>query len=454
MTEAWILLSLVVVLIAANALFVAAEFALVTVDRPTIARMADEGDRRADSVRSALKTLSTQLSGAQLGITVTSLVVGAIAEPSIATLLRGGLGALDLPEGTALAVSVTAAFLIATTAQMVFGELVPKNWAIAEPVRVGRAVAGAQRAFSWVSRPLLAFLNGTANAIVRRLGIEPKEELASARSAQELAALASRSADQGLLEGDIAQRVAHSVALGERTASDAMTPRPRVHFVQADDSAADILDLAARTGISRFPVVGETVDDIIGVVHFKQALTVPRGERSTTGVADIAAPVRSLPGVMPLDSVLEQLRERIALAVVVDEYGGTDGIVTLEDIIEEVVGDIADEQDPVGDAVRSLEGGRWSLPGMMRPDEVGEATGLRLPEGEESDTLSGLLTERLERFPEQGDEVTVDAFDVDRADDSGLPRPVAVRFTVESVSDHRAEQVVVERVEPVEDPDE
>ncbi|WP_025274317.1 hemolysin family protein [Haloglycomyces albus] len=453
MTASWILLSLVVFLIAANALFVAAEFSLVAVDRPTIANLADDGDRRAKSVRSALRTLSTQLSGAQLGITITSLVVGSIAEPSIATLLRGGLEPFALPDGAALAVSMTAAFLIATTAQMVFGELVPKNWAIAEPVKVGRSVAGAQRGFSWVSKPLIAFLNGAANTIVRRLGIEPQEELASARSAQELAALATRSADQGMLESDVAQRVAHSIALGERTAADAMTPRPRVHFVDDVDTAADVLDLAARTGYSRFPLVGETVDDILGVVHFKHALTVPRSERGSTPVGEIAVPVRSLPAVMRLDSVLERLREGIALAVVVDEYGGTDGIVTLEDIIEEIVGGIADEQDRPESRARRLEGDRWSLPGMIRPDEAGEAVSMRLPEGTESDTLSGLLTERLERFPEPGDAITVEASDLAHVDESGLPLPIIVRMTVESVDGHRAEQVILERVEPVEDVD-
>ena len=184
----WLLVLVVVVLIAANAMFVAAEFSLVTVDRPTVARLA-ETDPRAKSLREALRTMSTQLSGAQLGITVTSLVVGFIAEPSIAALLRSPIEAVGLPEETASVVAFTAAFVLATAVQMVFGELVPKNWAIAEPLKVGRAVVGFQRGFTWVSRPLLWILNGSANAIVRALGMEPQEELASARSAQELGSL-------------------------------------------------------------------------------------------------------------------------------------------------------------------------------------------------------------------------------------------------------------------------
>ncbi|MFW7415859.1 CNNM domain-containing protein, partial [Demequina sp. SO4-18] len=208
MIEAWLLLLLVLALIGANALFVAAEFAFVTVDRPEVDKAAQSGDKHAASLKAALKKLSTELSGAQLGITVTSLLVGFIAEPSIATLLRGPVETLGVPEGSALAVSFTIAFIIATSTQMIFGELVPKNWAIAEPMRIGRAVAGGNRGFTWFMGPLIRVLNGSANRIVRSLGIEPREELASARSAQELESLAERSAAQGTLEPRVARRLA------------------------------------------------------------------------------------------------------------------------------------------------------------------------------------------------------------------------------------------------------
>ena len=207
MTQAWLLLVLAVALIGANALFVAAEFAFVTADRPTVERAAAKGDKRAASMQAALKKLSTELSGAQLGITVTSLLVGFIAEPSLATLLRGPIEALGLPEGSSLAVSLTISFIIATGSQMVFGELVPKNWALAEPLRVGRAVAGANRGFTWFAGPLIRVLNGTANRIVRAMGMEPREELASARSAQELESVAERSAQRGVLEPRVARRL-------------------------------------------------------------------------------------------------------------------------------------------------------------------------------------------------------------------------------------------------------
>ncbi|MBC7290306.1 MAG: HlyC/CorC family transporter [Actinotalea sp.] len=453
MTPEWLLLLLVVVLIGANALFVAAEFSLVTVDRPTVARLAESGDAGAASIQKATRTLSTQLSGAQLGITVTSLVVGFIAEPSIAALLRGPVGATGLSDGATTGVSFALAFAIATGSQMVFGELVPKNWAIAEPLAVGRVVAGPQRGFSWLMGPLLRFLNGTANRIVRSLGIEPQEELASARSAQELGSLAARSAERGLLDSATADRVAKSVELGERTAADAMTPRPRVRFLEADAPVEEVFRLAARTGHARFPVLGEDVDHVVGAVHFKHALAVPAERRAGTTVGEIARPIAAVPSAMPLDAVLDVLREGLQLAVVVDEYDGTDGIITLEDLVEELVGEIQDEQDRPVNRHRRLPDGTWSLSGLLRPDEVGEIAGLDLPEGEESDTLGGLVTEHLERFPEPGDAVVLDARDENDRDEDGIAASVRVRLEVTRLDGRRVDRLTLSVLGP-EDEDE
>jgi len=451
MTEVWLLL-LVVLLIGANALFVAAEFAFVTVDRPTVDRAASAGDRRASSLQKGIKKLSTELSGAQLGITVTSLLVGFIAEPSIAALLRGPIEDLGLPEASALGLSLTLAFVIATASQMVFGELIPKNWAIAEPMRVGRAVAGAQRGFTWFAGPLIHVLNGAANRIVRALGIEPREELASARSASELHSLAEYSAAQGTLEPRVARRLARAAEIRERTASDAMTPRTRVHFVRAEDPVTTVLELASATGHARFPATGENVDDVAGFAHFKRALAVPARKRATTTVAEILMPVESVPSTMPLSAVLDALRRGSQIAVVVDEYGGTDGIVTLEDLVEEIVGEIQDEQDRPVSRHRRLRDGRWSLSGLLRPDEAGDVMGLALPEARESDTLGGLLTESLERFPAVGDTVELDARDEAHRDEDGIATPVIARVTVTRLDGHRVDRVVVE-VTPVVDAD-
>ncbi|MDN4473739.1 hemolysin family protein [Demequina zhanjiangensis] len=453
MTQAWLLLLLAIALIGANALFVAAEFAFVTADRPSVEKAAASGDKRAASMQAALKKLSTELSGAQLGITVTSLLVGFIAEPSLATLLAAPINALNLPDATAAVVSFTLAFVIATGTQMVFGELVPKNWALAEPLRVGRAVAGANRGFTWFAGPLIRVLNGSANRVVRMFGIEPREELASARSAQELESLAERSAARGTLEPRVARRLARAAEMKATTASDAMTPRTRVHFLEADDTAADLLTLASRTGHARFPVMGENVDEIVGVAHFKRALAVPARQRASTSVSDLCLPITSVPSTMPLSSVLTALREGSQMAVVVDEYGGTDGVVTLEDLVEEIVGEIEDEQDrPVSRFWRVAER-TWSLSGLLRPDEAGDIMHVDMPEARESDTLGGLLTEHLERFPRLGDQIELEARDEDDRDEDDLAKPVRVRMTVTRLDGHRVDRVLLDVLPPSDEED-
>ncbi len=442
MNQAWLLLLLTLLLIGANALFVAAEFAFVTVDRPSVERASKSGDKRAASLQAGIKKLSTELSGAQLGITITSLLVGFIAEPSLATLLQGPLEDLGLPEGSLLGVALTLAFIIATVTQMVFGELVPKNWALAEPMRVGRAVAGANRGFTWFAGPLLRVLNGSANRIVRALGVEPREELASARSAQELGSLVARSAARGTLDPRVARRLARAADMKDKTASDAMTPRTRVDFMDADDSVADMLKAASRTGHARFPVIGENVDQIIGVAHFKKAMAVPARQRKKTSLKEICLPVEHVPSTMPLSAVLDALRTGSQVAVVVDEYGGTDGIVTLEDLVEELVGEIEDEQDRPVSRFRRIGERRWSLSGLLRPDEAGDIAHVEVEEARESDTLGGLLTERLQRFPSVGDSIDVDARDLDNRDPDDLATPVVVRLTVTRVDGHRVDRLV------------
>lgn len=446
MTE-WILLAVVLALVAANAVFVAAEFAFVTVDRATVDQQADAGDSRAAGLRKGLRSLSTQLSGAQLGITVTSLVVGFLSEPSLAEILRGPLGAAGLGDTAVSAVAVGLAILIATMFQAVFGELVPKNWAISEPLRVGRVVAGPQRAFTAATGPLIRFLNGTANRLLRAFGIEPVEELASARNPGELASLAARSGDQGTLDPRTAELIEKAVEFGSRTAADAMTPRARVRLVQGTDTTSDVLALAARTGHARFPVVGSSVDDVLGAVHFKHALAVPPGDRATTFARQIVRDVPVVPGSMPLDVLLTALRaSSMQLAVVVDEYGGTDGIVTLEDLVEEIVGEIQDEQDRPLSRAQRLPGGSWSLSGLLRPDEAGALTGLELPEGSESDTLGGLVAERLERLPAVGDTVDLEVRDTALADGDGLPLPARVRLAVTRLDGRRTDRLLLTRL--------
>ncbi|GAB2932471.1 hemolysin family protein [Rhodococcus aerolatus] len=446
MLTEWLLLAVAVALVAANSLFVAAEFSMVTADRAAVERAAEGGDRRAASLRTALRSMSTQLSGSQLGITVSSLVVGALAEPSLARLLRTPLGLLGLGGGAVVTVSVVVAVTVATAFQAVLGELVPKNWAIAEPLRVGRVVIGAQRAFTAVTRPVIAVLNGSANALLRAGGIEPREELASARSHQELGSLAARSGSEGTLDARTAELVERATKFSSRTAADVMTPRARVRTLGVDDTAEAVIALSARTGFARFPVLRHGVDDVRGVIHFKHALAVPEAERATRTVGELATVVPVAPATMPLDGLLRELRASpTQCALVVDEYGGTHGLATLEDLVEEIVGEIQDEQDRPLSRVRELEDGGWSLSGLLRPDEVEDLTGLELPEPAETDTLAGLLTERLERLAQVDDEVEVDARDTVGTDEDGLPTPVRVGLRVTRLDGLRVDRVRLDR---------
>jgi magnesium and cobalt exporter, CNNM family len=388
-------------LTAGTFVFVAAEFALTTVERSTVdAHVRQVGDRRARQVQHARSTLSFQLSGAQVGITITTLLTGYVAQPAIVELIRPSVQAIGLPASTVGGISLGLGLALATTLSMVFGELVAQNLAISRPLQTARQVAGAVNAFSVAFRWLIAALNGTANWIVRRLGIEPAVDLRSARSPQELGSLVRSSAQHGTLDEGTATLLDRSLRFGERTAEELMTPRVRVQALRADAPVLALVDTARHTGFSRFPVYGSDLDDVRGVVHVKQAFAVPASQRATTQVGTLARPVPTVPSSLDGDALLDRLRgQGLQVAVVVDEYGGTAGIVTLEDLVEEIVGDVRDEHDRLEvSRVQPLDEQSWLISGLLRADEVADAVGFVMPEGD-YETVAGLVLERLGRIP-------------------------------------------------------
>jgi CBS domain containing-hemolysin-like protein len=434
-----LLIVLAMALVAACGAFVAAEFSFITVDRATVERQAQAGDAGARGLLRALRSLSTQLSAAQVGITVTNLLIGYLAEPSIADLVDGPLTGVGLSETAARGASVTVALVLATGLTMVFGELVPKNLAIARPMATARAVQRFQRWFATVAGPLVRFFNGAANAILRRLGIEPQEELASARSAEELASLVARSAEQGTLARDTAALLERSLAFGERRAVDVMTPRARMHAIQHDADVLTVLREARRTGRSRFPVIPGDNDTVVGIVHIKHAMSIPPERRASVPVSEIMVEPVLVPTTMELDALLEVLRRGgLQMAVVVDEFGTVDGIVTLEDLIEEIVGEVRDEHDPRDDSVRRERADRWSLSGLLRPDEAGRAVGVVIPESDQYETLGGLIGMHVGRMPQLGDVVELDTTDLDG-------RPQRVTLTVTGMDGLRVDRLRLER---------
>lgn len=382
-----------------------AEFALIAVERAAIDTLSEGGDRRATATAAALRSLSFQLSGAQLGITITSLIVGFLAEPAIGRLLEPLLEDLDfIPAGSTLAISIALALVLATAVEMVVAELFPKNFAIARPLETALATATPLRLFNALLQPLIVFLNAAANMTVRAFGIEPREELAGIRTLDELDLVIQASREQGALADEEASLLARSISFSEKTAADALVPRTTVRAVAESDTLARLAQVALESGHSRLPVYGRDLDDIVGIAHVKDLYRYPPEERGEVTVAEIARDALVVPESRALGSLLvEMRRETQQIAVVLDEYGGTAGIITLEDVLEEIVGEIEDEYDPRSVAQpASPTTGVHVLAGMLHREEVEEACGFEMPEGD-YETLAGFLLTLLDRIPQAGD---------------------------------------------------
>lgn len=422
MTEVLLLLVAVLLSLACGA-FVAAEFSLTTVERRELERAAERGERGAAGALKAVRNLTFQLSGAQLGITVTNLVVGMLSEPSIAKLIAGPLRALGLSSSTASSVALVLGTALSTVFLMVVGELVPKNWAISSPLAVAKRVATPQRLFSAAFRPFITHLNNTANRAVRRIGLEPAEELASARSPQELAALARHSARQGALEADTAELFVRTLNLADLTAENVMTPRVQVIALDAQATCEDVANATRATGLSRFPVYRGSLDAVVGTAHIRDVVAMPAEERPRRRVSQVMREPLLVPESLTVDRLLDRLSGRRTMAVVIDEYGGTAGVATLEDIVEEVVGEVRDEHDPhetpdLAPAGADADGRAvYSADGAARSDQLAQV-GLAVPHGP-YETLAGLVATELGRIPRIGDRVEVAGWRLDVVDASG-----------------------------------
>jgi CBS domain containing-hemolysin-like protein len=434
----WMMLAVGVVLTVGTGLFVASEFALVNLDRSELEARRERGEPRLTTTINALRITSTHLSSAQLGITLTTLLTGYTMEPALSSLLSGPLTAAGLPEASVSPIATVVAIIVATLLSMIVGELVPKNMALALPLQTAKVVIPFQSAFTAVFKPVVLLLNNSANGLLRAVGIEPKEELSGARTAEELSSLVRRSASAGLLEKDTATLLNRTLLFSAHTASDVMTPRPRVASIQRTESAQAVIELTRQTGYSRFPVIDESADDVVGIVHVKQAIAVPIERRADVPVSALQSEALRVPETMKLDGLLGELRGRgYQMAVVVDEYGGTAGVATLEDLVEEIVGEVADEHDRArAGVVRSRDS--LTFPGMLRPDELLERTGVSVPEDGPYETVAGFVMSALGRLPVVGDTVQVEGegtLKVERLDGRRVDR---LRFTPDPEPDEQA----------------
>ncbi|REK22415.1 MAG: HlyC/CorC family transporter [Actinobacteria bacterium] len=404
----WTALLWLVLLLIANGFFVASEFAYITARRNVL---EERGGRSARIAAGLSEDLSLSLAGAQLGITMASLLLGAVAEPAIAGFLEAGLGLTDLSETTKHAIALVIALFIVVFLHMVIGEMAPKNIAISSPEASAVALALPFRAFIIVFRPLIALLNGIANAILRLLGVQPADALEVGHSAEDLAIVIGAGQKEGVI-GEFAHNLlTGAIVFGDKDASDVMTPRPDVVAAEAGDSASSVLQLMQRTGHSRILIHTGDLDDVIGFVHIKDLISTDPDKLSGPVPSEMIRSALAVPESASLQSVLTSMRRaRSHIGIVVDEHGSAAGIITMEDVAEELVGDIADEHDLDESAVRVLEPGELVVAGNVRIDDLTEY-GVELPEGEYT-TVGGYVMDRLGRIPRRGDLVKDDTWEL------------------------------------------
>jgi CBS domain containing-hemolysin-like protein len=397
-------------LVALNGVFVAGEFALVAVDSGRIASRADAGSRRAKLVQRLLARRTFQLAGTQVGVTVTSILLGFLAEPLLAKLLKGPFAG-RFSERTAETIAVVLALFIATAVQLIAAELVPKNIAAAKAEDTSMLLAPILRVYSLVFSPLIKLLNGSAEWVANRLGFESglDDEHGSVADLDELDLFIRSSGELGTLDPAATQLLTRTIRFGDKTVAEVVVPRVDIIGLPDTATAADLAHAVAEHGFSRFPVYEGDLDHIVGVVLTKDLLALDEEVRATTPVTALMSPIFAVPEAKSLRSMLVAMRvQKRQLAVVIDEYGGTAGIATLEDVLEEIVGEIDDEYDEP--SLTSIEVDNARLPGHgtfdgdTGTDRFRELTGIELPDGD-YETVAGFLLVIMDRIPSAGDHI-------------------------------------------------
>ena len=408
----------VILLVAASGFFVAVEFALVASDRSRLEAMADAGSWSAKLAIAALRRLSFHLSGAQLGITVTSLVLGFLTEPLAGRLVDPLVEAVGLTGSGS--VSIITALFLATVFQMVAGELVPKNIAISHPEATAQALSPAATVVHGILKPVILLFNGAANWTVRRLGIEPREEIHTHRSLDELAYLIKSSGDSGALDPEAHSILTRTLRFGHKTAADALTPRVHIRAVPVTATVAELAAEAGTSRHSRYPVFDGDLDDVRGIATITSVFDTPIGDRDAVSVTSIMREPLLVPETRDLIAILDDFRANpVPMAVVIDEHGGTAGILTLEDVLEEIVGEVDDEHDDIQPLTVGVEAGVSVVAGTLHLDEVADASGLELPSGS-YETVAGFVLDRLGRIPVAGDRLDHEGWTITVVEMDGL----------------------------------
>jgi CBS domain containing-hemolysin-like protein len=427
-----LLLVLLLVLIAINGVFVAAEFALVRSRRSKVEQLASEGSRGATAVLEQLDRIDEYLSTCQLGITMASIGIGFLGEPAVAELLEPAFGGLS--HGIAVAISVAIAYTLVTSLHVVVGEQAPKLYAISNPESSARFLAAPLRWWRRISAPFTVALTWMANGVARLFGVRPGQLDEQQPTSEDLQMLISQSAVRGKLDPGEAVMLRGVFHLHEQEAREVMTPIPAVVTVDYSSNVSDALDLCISSGHNRLVVVEDgNADRVRGIVHALRLVRLMMAESPGAKIEGAVRDALIVPETKPLDDLLTELqRQRSSMGVVVDEYGRTVGIVTVEDILEEVVGEIEDETDPLAGSLRQLANGDWYVRGHVSLGDLADR-GIELPVDTDAyNSIGGYVFGELGRLPKRGDLIAADGYEI----------------RVESVRENRIEAVRIHASSP------